>query len=88
MGHGIETEVSDVGLFSEDEASEQFGRRGDRLRFGVDVYSQVDRFKEDRVLSIVVLDILRDEVCDDLMPASLNVFIETISPLASLASSQ
>lgn len=60
MGHGIETEISNVGLFRQDEPTKQEGRIGDNAGFGVYVDSQIDCLEKDGVLGVVMLNILRD----------------------------
>ncbi len=58
MGHSIETEVSHICLFCEDEPTEKDGSIRDDGGFGIDVDGEVDGFEEDGVLSVVVLDVL------------------------------
>lgn len=88
MSHGIETEVPDVGLFGENEPPKQLRGGSDHLRLGIDVDGQVDRFKEDCILSVVVLHILSIDTCTYSVYESETLLVHTVPPLASLASSR
>jgi hypothetical protein len=58
MGHRVETEVADVRLLRKDEATKKVGCLLNNDRFSVKVNGEVDRFEEDGVLSVVLLNIL------------------------------
>jgi hypothetical protein len=60
MGHGVKTEISNVCLFRQDEATKQEGRIGNNAGFGIYVDTQVDSLEKDGVLGVVVLNILRN----------------------------
>jgi hypothetical protein len=58
MGHRVETEVADVGLLRKNEAAEEVSCLLNNNGFSVEVNGEVDRFEEDGVLSIVLLNVL------------------------------
>lgn len=57
--HSIKTQVAYVCLFRGDKLSKEDCRRGDERRIGIEVYCEADGFEEDRVLSIIVLNVAR-----------------------------
>lgn len=58
MSHRVETQVSDVRLFRHDESTEEVRCRLDNRRFRVEVDREVDRFEQDCVLGVVLLNVL------------------------------
>ena len=59
MGHGVQSEVSNVGLLGKDESAEKHCGVCDDLRLGVDVNGEVNGFKQDGVLGVIMLYVLQ-----------------------------